>query len=317
MISGVAGQRIRRIALGTAQFGLDYGITNEAGRVPEADVTAILSLATELGIDTLDTAFLYGDAEQVIGELAGESERFRIVTKTPKFSDCADSGEAVVRLRSSLGTSLERLGRSSLGALLVHDADDLLGPHGEDLWAAMAAFKAEGRVGQIGVSIYEGAQVDAALERFRPDVVQLPINPLDRRLIEGGQLARLADAGVEVHARSLFLQGLLLEDPSRIPTWLSPIRFAVEQLDARAGEHGLTRLEAVIAWALALRLDRLVVGVTRPSELQAIASAAKKSHCRTVVTEKFDFGPIASAFLNPARWEELSGAGAVRQKDAR
>lgn len=293
-----------RIGLGTVQLGLDYGVTNQNGRVPEGEAREILRLAAASGMDTIDTAFLYGDSEAVLGRCT-PPETLRIVTKTPKFAGMGPD-EAAAHLREAFAQSLARLGRERIHGLLLHDPADLSGPAGTALWAAMAALRAEGRVAKIGVSVYEGAEIDALLDRFPLDLVQLPWNPLDHRLEQGGQLDRLAAAGVEVHARSLFLQGLLLQDPAAIPERFAPVRRAVEALRAACAGEGLTMLEGVMALALARAgIDRFICGVAAAHELHAIVLAAEtgqrvKHRLRLPIMDALD--PL---YLNPARWPEL------------
>ena len=78
-----------RIALGTVQFGLHYGITNQRGKVSADDAKAMLLLASNQGTDTLDTAISYGDSEKRLGEIG--TNGFKIITKlTPIPIDCAD-----------------------------------------------------------------------------------------------------------------------------------------------------------------------------------------------------------------------------------
>lgn len=292
----------RRIGLGTAQFGLDYGITNRRGRVPEPEAGAILELAADAGIDLVDTAFLYGESEAVLGRSLAPDAPFRIVTKSDKLGP-QGSGEA---LRAAFGQSLRRLGRAQVHGLLFHEAADLLGPAGETLWRCAEALKREGQVEKIGVSIYEGAELDAALDRYPLDLVQLPWNPLDLRLVEGGQLARAKAAGVEVHARSLFLQGLLLEDPAAVPQRFGPLRDAIGELADATEGAGLSRLEGLLALAFARpEIERFICGVTAAAELQAIVAAAKKAEA---MRGRFRFTPsraLDPIHLNPARWPDL------------
>jgi len=292
-----------RIGLGTAQFGLDYGITNRTGRVARDDAAAILALAERSGIDTIDTAPLYGDSEAALG--AAGTAAFRIVTKTPKFGAASSPEQAAEQLRESFDHSLAKLCRPRVHALLIHDPDDLTGPFGDRLWKAMEALKTSGLVSEIGLSVYEGAEIDAVLERYPVDIVQLPWNPLDQRLEAGSQLARLAEAGVEVHARSLFLQGLLLEEPSRIPAKFAPIAEAVAQMRSVFDHSGLTALEGILSLAFQqTNIDRFICGVTGVHELGDIITAAQKAQ---------KMGPISTALplnldprlLNPSRWEEL------------
>lgn len=297
-----------RIGLGTVQFGLDYGVTNRTGRPSSAEVAVIGATARAAGMDTLDTAHLYGDSEAVIGRTATLAG-FRVVTKTPKFADAASAGSAADILRAGLATSLERLGRSSVDVLLLHDATDLLGPHGATLWDAMEQAKAAGMIGKIGVSVYNGGQIDAVLAAYPVELVQLPINPLDRRLDRGGQLDRLAAAGVEIHARSLFLQGLLLQHPDRIAPRFGVLRDAVAELRDWGIMRGLSQLEAVLAISLAdPRIDRFILGVTSVDELRDIVSALESGQGTKL---KIDFAGctvLDPVHLDPSRWSELGPA---------
>lgn len=275
-----------RLALGTVQFGLDYGITNAAGRVPEEEVGAILALAAAAGIDLLDTATAYGDSEVVLGRLAAPS--FRVVTKI---------GGPPARFADAVRASAARLGRAPY-AVLLHDARALLRPGGEEVARGLEALRASGLAPRIGLSAYTPGVLAAAVAMVRPDLVQLPFSVLDRRFERTGWLERLKSAGAEVHARSLFLQGALLA--GRTPPRLA---FAAGHLDAfrdACAAAGLGPLQACLSAGLAAPLDRLVVGVTSRAELEAVLDAAATA------------GPLPAAFdrlaaadealLDPSRW---------------
>src|SRR6185369_12682558 len=135
-----------KLGVGTAQFGMNYGIANRSGQPSRSEVSAILELAGTNGVDLIDTANLYGESELVIGECLPEGHRFNIVTKTPYFpaSSIADSDRST--LRSACCDSLRKLRQASLYALLVHNADDLLKPGGERLYEEMQLLKDEGLV---------------------------------------------------------------------------------------------------------------------------------------------------------------------------
>lgn len=294
-----------RIALGTAQLGLDYGITNPTGKVSREEARRILTLCAESEIDTLDTAAGYGESESAIGEWAPRDVHFRIVTKTPKFT-ALDGATAAELLKSTFHTSLLRLRRGNVYALLVHDATDLLGPAGAAIWAAMQQLKSEGLVEKIGASVYEAGEIDRLITSRTVDLVQLPLSPLDCRLLESGHVDALASAGIEIHARSLFLQGLLLADPCTIPEQLAPIASAVTKLDQASAAAGLSRLEAILAFASRhATVSRFVVGVTSARELQGIILAAQRAEWVEdfQVPRFFDLDP---RFLNPSRWPQLA-----------
>lgn len=293
-----------RLALGSVQFGLDYGVTNRLGRVDRATVGAILARSAEAGIDTIDTAALYGTSEEVLGEALGASgwDHFRVVTKTAKRLDAQSPAAASDVLRRDLEQSLERLRATSVDGLLVHDPQELLGEHGPVRWQAMEKAKAEGLVRRIGASVYSGGEIDALLDRYPLDLVQLPLNIIDRRLIDGGQLDRLGEAEVAVHARSAFLQGLLLAPAQDLEERFGPLRSVLTRLDEQARESEVSRLALCLSGVLRHEIvERVVIGVTSLDELNGILAAYADATCLVSHPEPFD---IDERFLDPTRWPQ-------------
>ena len=253
----------RRLGIGTVQFGQAYGVSNRRGQVSETDARAIVARADAAGVCLLDTAANYGKAEQILSQI--DTGGFRIVTKT--ISARNGVGAVIARARKSV----KILGRVDL--LLVHAVADLLGPSGEALWRALRGLKDEGLVGGIGISAYVADDPAALAERFRPDAMQVPFSLLDQRLLQDGSLARLKDLGVEVHARSIFLQGLLfLEKPPRKLHHVMPQLQMVRGLVASANA---SLLAAAVGFVLSRpEVDVAVTGVTSLRELDEILAAA-------------------------------------------
>lgn len=266
-----------KLALGTVQFGMPYGVANRSGRPADAEVSEILRRASLAGVEVLDTANLYGDSESVLGRCMPQDHAFRIVTKTPKFAG-QSATSAVASLNATFERSCLRLRRQNLYGLLMHDADDLLGPNGETLWQAMSNLRGTGRVSQIGSSVYTGSQINALLERYELDLVQLPLSLLDQRLVKGGQLERLAQRGVEVHARSAFLQGAMLMAEADLPAHLSGLRPFIRQLSVRADSLGLTRIEAALRYvANRPEIFAVVCGVDSLRQFEELLAALRTS----------------------------------------
>src|SRR5205085_51237 len=165
-----------KLGLGTVQFGLDYGISNATGRPAEAEVQTILSGAAAAGVRILDTATAYGESEAVLGRLTRPDDEFRIVTKIPRVT-------SIEAIADTFAQSLQRLQRSSVYGLLLHDADDLLSAHGDRVFAQLRKLQQEGRTQKIGVSTYTPEQVDSLLPRYEFDLIQVPLNLFDQRLI--------------------------------------------------------------------------------------------------------------------------------------
>jgi len=254
---------IGRLGIGTVQFGQAYGISNAQGQVPRADVKLILDLAARTGIGLVDTAANYGEAEAVLG--GSDLKSFRIVSKTLGVQHGVHA--VIARVRQSV----RALGAVDL--LLVHAAKDLLGPSGSTLWRSLQALKAEGIVGGIGISAYVDDDPVMLAECFGPDAMQLPFSLLDQRLLEDGSLKRLKQLGVEIHARSLFLQGLLfMPEP---PAQLSAARPMLEKVRAEIARAGTTPLAAALGFVLARpEVDVAVIGMTGLQQLKEIITAA-------------------------------------------
>ncbi len=298
-----------KVGLGTAQFGLDYGIANASGKTPPAEVQRILVAAHGAGLRLLDTAYLYGDSEEALGRGLPPGHEFRIVTKTPKFPDGFGAAEARL-LQETFTASLRKLGVPRVYALLAHQADDLLGADGDRFMDALAALKDSGLVTKVGASVYSPAQVDGLLSRARIDVIQIPFNVLDQRLLRGGQLAALQAAGVEVHARSIFLQGALLMEAAALPAFLSPARPLLQRLGAAAAAVGLSPLQAALAFVLERpEVSHAVVGVCDEGQLREILEAAGSPSSKSARLDWSQFHCGEETVVNPALWPSTRAPG--------
>lgn len=288
----------RRLGLGTAQLGLPYGIANRSGRVTDDEAAIILSYAAATGIELVDTARGYGRSEEVLGLQLPRPHPFRIVSKLGAVGSRRSAREAV---EADLSTSLTLLGEAALHGLLVHHVDDLLGPIGDALFEAMAAVKTAGLVRSIGVSVYTGEQIDRILDRYEPDIVQVPINVFDRRLLSGGQLDALKARGIEIHARSVFLQGLLLMAPRDVPPQL---RVAIPSLDAfamRAEALGRSRLDLALSFVLGLpQIDTVICGVDTVNQLSDILAVPGETRD---MADLSDLAVHDLRITDPSRWD--------------
>jgi aryl-alcohol dehydrogenase-like predicted oxidoreductase len=290
---------ISKLGLGTVQWGVAYGISNQAGVTDPGEVRSILLAAQKAGVKLLDTASLYGHAETVIG--ANRLDAFKIVTKTPRFATPYIENFHVEQMFDTFNHSLEKLGVDHVHGLLVHHAQDLLVDGGERLVAGMYRLKDQGRVSKIGVSIYDGEQLEGLLQRFTPDLVQLPLNVFDRRLVDSGWLQRLNERGVEIHIRSAFLQGLLLMHLDDIPSYFKPISQLLANWHAAAREQEMSLVQAALAFVRDLpEVDHVLVGVESVSQFQACLQDFSNP-------ATFDAAGLACddpAFVNPKFWRK-------------
>ena len=288
-----------KLCLGTVQFGIPYGISNKNGQTSEANAANIMNYAYENGVTTLDTACSYGNSEEVIGKVIGENN-WDIITKTPHFLSNRIDNEHLDKLVFSFKKSIDKIGRKSLYGLMIHSCDDLFKPGGRDIFFELKKLQSLGLIKKIGVSVYTKDQILRVLDNFDIDLIQLPINILDQRLIHSGCLEKLKKKGVEIHARSVFLQGLLLMPLNMIPDYFSPIIKNIKNFNEDANSLSMTALELALNYVVSIHeVDRVIVGVNTVQHIEDITSCKFKE-----ITLK-DFRGLSVKdpnFLNPSLW---------------
>ena len=286
-----------RLALGTVQFGLDYGVANLSGQVGQSEVAAILNRAAAAASIPLDTAIAYGQSEAVLGRAGVKN--WRVITKLPPLPQEVTAVPGWID--DQIDGSLRRLGITQLEAVLLHRGRDLLGRHGEDYLQALMDMKAAGLTRALGVSVYDPSELDVLWPIWRPDVVQAPCNVLDRRLVRSGWLDRLNQNKVRVQVRSAFLQGVYCCcHPSVGPKALHPgesssivgLRGAMVGVSRRCGAR----------WHLCVSLrgvEFVVVGVDSSKHLEevlALSAVAEPLPPDDLFSEDRDL-------IDPSRWK--------------
>lgn len=290
-----------KLGLGTVQFGLNYGATNTTGQVPESDVREILSAAAATGISVLDTAAAYGESETILGRCLADvgSADFSVITKTVPLRTGGIGHDERSRFVQGFDDSLDKLRTSSVAGLLLHHAEDVLVPGGEWLYQQMLEWRQAGKAAKIGVSAYDSAQLEQLFSRYSFDLIQVPISVFDQRLIRSGVLADLAARGVEIHARSIFLQGLVLASPDSLPAHLSALAGPLAHFRQAAAEVNMTPLAASLAYIKQLaEISIALVGVLSVKHLQECVTAYDAA-C------EMNFNEIAvndAYLLDPRRW---------------
>jgi aryl-alcohol dehydrogenase-like predicted oxidoreductase len=289
-----------KIALGTVQFGIDYGVNSVDGQVRPEEVKKILSYAHLKDIDLLDAAPAYGNSEKILGRM--NVSNFKVVTKTRHFDSLKINNNDVKLLNNDFHHSLKHLKQDSVYGVLVHNADDLLKPGSEKLFDQLQELKQAEKIVKIGVSVYDHNQLQSILDNFDMDLVQLPFNILDRRMIDSGMLAKLREKDIEVHARSIFLQGLLLmferNRPSKFKRWSVLWKIWHEWLN----DNQISALEAATRYAVSIpEISKVLVGVDTQDQLKEII-VASDGVLPNIPTELFTND---ADLLNPSNWSGL------------
>ena len=261
---------LKKLVIGTAQFGQDYGITNTRGKVPKNEVFEILSKARLYDIKTLDTARSYGESEFVLG-IAG-TDGFDIITKLPSLDMSSLNIEHFID--QSIKISLSNLKTPSVDTLLLHRPDELLEVNGNLIYQSLVKLKEAGLVKKIGISIYSPEILENIVSKYTIDVVQAPLNIFDRRIISSGWLYKLADKDISIIARSVFLQGILLTDYVDLPIYFHKWKFHFKKWINFLRENSLSALEASLQFVSELpEVDKFIVGVESLAQFSEIIEA--------------------------------------------
>jgi aryl-alcohol dehydrogenase-like predicted oxidoreductase len=263
---------MNRIVLGGAQLGLPYGILNGGETLSREEVARILDTAVDHGIDSIDTAIAYGQSESIIGETS--QNRFNIISKLPPLPvDISNVSEWV---HSQVQGSLSRLKCTSLDALLLHRPQDLTGAQGAELYAAIGSLIAEKMIHRFGVSIYSPEDLEGIIGTFDIHVVQAPLNVFDRRIL--GVTNQLSALNIEVHVRSVFLQGVLIANPINRPQRFEPWSEHFALFDEWVRSSGVSAMACCMGFALQQPgIAKLVIGTTSAESLDEIMNSIPNS----------------------------------------
>jgi aryl-alcohol dehydrogenase-like predicted oxidoreductase len=286
------------LALGTAQFGFDYGIANQGGRVSHDEVKAIIALAKSGGIDVIDTAIAYGESETSLGAIGVDS--FKVITKLPAIPD--EVTEVSCWVKDQIQASLKRLNVKSIYGVLLHRSQQLTDIKGTELSKVLKQLKVDGVVQKIGVSIYSPNELQSIMTVCEIDIVQAPFNILDQRLLTSGWLKKLHGLGVEVHTRSAFLQGLLLMPKASIPQKFMRWMSIFDQWHDWLKENDISAIQACIGFVQNFtQITKVVVGVETAFQLDELIMAAK--HKKNVVWPRISCSD--ENLINPSNWNKF------------
>jgi aryl-alcohol dehydrogenase-like predicted oxidoreductase len=258
---------MNRIILGGAQLGLPYGVLGTGEKLKSVEVKDLLDSAESIGIQIIDTAIAYGTSESVIGEYS--NSRFKIITKLPPLPNEIDDVSGWVR--QQIDGSLARLQTKHIDALLLHHPQDLTGEFGVKLNKIIGELLSEGVIKRFGVSIYSPDELTTIVGHFPIDIVQTPFNVFDQRI--SPWLETLGRNGIEVHARSVFLQGLLISPAKARPERFKKWEAQFNHFDNWVSELSMSAISVCLGVALNQPgISHLVVGALSSSQLLEIAA---------------------------------------------
>ncbi|MFA6260127.1 MAG: aldo/keto reductase [Bacteroidia bacterium] len=284
----------QKLILGTVQFGLNYGINNLTGKPDSDAVTEILDSAFANGINSLDTADVYGDAIQQIGAYhRSHAHTFKILSKF--------KGARPGELEGLAEASLHKLHILCFEVYAYHSMADYLGQ--PFLKKELEALKAKGLIRKIGISVYTNEELEQVAMDPVIDVIQLPFNLLDNMNQRGKYIAIARKNGKEIHTRSAFLQGLFFMHEASIPEKLHPLKPYLQTLQTLCKEESTAMLTAALSYAVCNdQIDHVLIGVdTKDQLIHNLAAIQCNNHFSQRVDQQIHVSE--TALLNPTNWK--------------
>ena len=256
-----------KIILGSANFDQIYGIKKNF--IKKSEIKKLFNLALKNKIKTIDTSPLYNKSEKIIGLL--NKNRFKVISKIPKPPKNIKRENIRKWLKQKVMISLKNLKIKKFECLLLHNANSLLCKNGDEIYKGIRNMKINGFTSKIGVSIYDFNVLDKILKKFKFNLIQAPFNILDRRLVEKGWLKKLKKRKIEVHARSIFLQGILLLKHNRLPKKLIKLNKKLMVWENWLKKNKFSSLQVCLSFVLnQSQLDGIVVGYNNTNQLNQI-----------------------------------------------
>ena len=290
---------MKKLIIGTAQLAFKYGISNKGLKTSESEMKSMLSYLNKKNFDLIDTAIDYGESEKILGKIG--ISNFKVITKLPKLNPSIVDIDGWVK--GQVIDSICRLNINSLYGLLLHNPSDLWGPYSNKLIKALKNIKNSGLVSKIGVSIYNPIELNKIFKLLNFDIVQSPMNLIDRRLEKSGWLYRLNDKGVEIHARSIFLQGLLLMQRNEIPSKFEKWSRIWNEWELKIYNNKNNAILKCLSYPLSFpQIQNIVIGANNLLQLDEIVSASFKK----IIKEDLSFMISNDEMLiNPSNWKNL------------
>ncbi len=289
---------ISKLVIGTAQFSSNYGISNTSGKVKSNMASKIIRLANKLDINFIDTAIGYKNCHQILGKIGVKN--FEIITKIPELQNKIE--DISITIEKLINKSKIDLKVNNINTVLIHNPDQLKNKIGEEIIKKLDYLKNNGIFKKIGISIYNPKQIDTLKNIYDFEVIQCPINVFDRRMHETGKLEELKSKGKEIHARSIFLQGLLLMKSESVPVkfnkWINLINKWNKYNDFNQSQMIKNAINHVFSQK---NIDKVIIGFQSDKELEQVLGLISKDENEV----PGDLKTNDELLLNPSKWDRL------------
>jgi aryl-alcohol dehydrogenase-like predicted oxidoreductase len=282
-----------KLVIGSAQLGMNYGLFNNR-KINHKELKKIEKLVLKSKINFIDTAISYGDSENIIG--SSKLKNLHIITKIKLPS------KKIIQVRDwtlkEISKSLYKLKIKKIYGVLIHDYKDLLGKYGKDYLLSLQELKKKKIIKKIGISIYESHEIKKIWKFWKPDLIQVPFNPLDNRILDSGWVDVFRKFKVKIFARSVFLQGLLInEDNSFIVN--KNYLILLNKFKNWCYKNNISLLQGCIHFVKQFKkIDYLVVGFNNYNQLKEIIDVFNKK--QIIIPKKFSTNK--KSLIDPRKW---------------
>ncbi len=285
---------LNKLIIGTVQFGLDYGITNKSGKVNNDELDKIFAFCFDNKINTFDTAQDYGTSENILSNYKIKYSQFNIITKA-KFIN-KDINETIKK-------SVEKFNK--INYFLLHSYND----YNNNIINNLIDFQNKELIDKIGVSVYNVDEAILLLDDSRINVIQIPFNYIDSQWDNELFITKLQSRpDIEIHVRSIFLQGVLLNPIINKPTNidqkdLDKLNNIINEL---TNEFNLNKLELCFAYINSFNwINKFLIGIDNYEHLISNYNIINKNLKLTneqIQTIKQKTTNINKILCDPSKW---------------
>lgn len=282
-----------KLVVGSAQLGMNYGLVNNK-KISLKEFKKIEKLVLKSKINFIDTATSYGDSEKIIGN--SKLKKLHIITKIK----IPNKKNIIVKnwLLKEISKSLSKLKIKKIYGVLIHDYKDLLGKHGKKYLLSLQELKRRNIIKYIGISVYEPQEIKKIWNFWKPDIIQIPFNPIDNRILDSGWVNILKKFKVKIYARSIFLQGLLINEDSSFKINKN-YKIILNKYKNWCFRNNISLMQGCLHFVKQFKkIDYLVVGFNNYNQLKEIIDVFKKK--QIIIPKKFSTNKIN--LIDPRKW---------------
>ena len=282
-----------KLVIGSAQLGMNYGLFNNK-KISSKEFKKIEKLVLKSKINFIDTATSYGESEKIIGK--SKLKNLHVITKI-KLPNKKNINVKSWLLKE-ISQSLSKLKIKKIYGVLIHNYKDLLGKHGKNYLLSLQELKRKNMIKKIGISVYEPQEIKKIWHLWKPDIIQVPFNPIDNRMLDSGWFNILKKFKVKIYVRSIFLQGLLINEDSSFKINKN-YKIILNKYKNWCSRNNISLMQGCLHFVKQFKkIDYLIVGFNNYNQLKEIIDVFKKK--QITIPRKFSTNKIN--LIDPRKW---------------